>query len=82
MRVYAETNFILELVLEQEDHSACEGILALAEQLHGTAVVLGVWEKNEKARAFYQTMGFTSTLDDPLCLYLPVSVLEKAKPRV
>lgn len=32
MRVYAETNFILELVLEQEDHSACEGILALAEQ--------------------------------------------------
>ncbi len=38
--------------------------------------------KDDKARAFYQTMGFTSTLDDPLCLYLPVSVLEKAKPRV
>ncbi|WP_426148183.1 GNAT family N-acetyltransferase [Polaromonas sp. DSR2-3-2] len=36
--------------------------------------------KHDKARAYYQSMGFTSTLDDPLCLYLPVSVLEKAKP--
>ncbi|CAN5458010.1 GNAT family N-acetyltransferase [soil metagenome] len=36
--------------------------------------------KHDKARAYYQTMGFASTLDDPLCLYLPVSVLEKAKP--
>jgi ribosomal protein S18 acetylase RimI-like enzyme len=34
------------------------GILALAEQLHCTAVVLGVWEKNEKAKAFYQRFGF------------------------
>jgi GNAT superfamily N-acetyltransferase len=34
------------------------GILALAEQLHCTAVVLGVWEKNDKARAFYQRFGF------------------------
>ena len=34
--------------------------------------------KDAKARAYYQAMGFTSTLDDPLCLYLPLSVLEKA----
>ena len=34
--------------------------------------------KDDKARAYYQAMGFTSTLDDPLCLYLPLSVLEKA----
>ena len=34
------------------------GILALADQLHCSAVVLGVWEKNDKARAFYQRFGF------------------------
>lgn len=34
--------------------------------------------KHDKARAYYQSMGFTPTLDGPLCLYLPVSVLEKA----
>ena len=33
-------------------------ILALAEQLHCRAVVLGVWEKNEKAQAFYKRFGF------------------------
>ena len=32
--------------------------LALAEQLHCTAVVLGVWEKNTRALAFYQRFGF------------------------
>ena len=31
MRVYVETNFVLELVLEQEDHAACESILRFAE---------------------------------------------------
>lgn len=36
--------------------------------------------KNDKAKSYYQAMGFTPTLDDPLCLYLPVSVLEKAMP--
>ena len=34
--------------------------------------------KHDKAKVYYQTMGFTSTLDDPLCLYLPLAVLEKA----
>lgn len=43
------------------------------------AVVLDA--KDDQASAYYQTMGFTPTLDDPLCLYLPVSVLEKAGPR-
>lgn len=32
MRVYVETNFILEMVLEQEDHSACESILRKTEE--------------------------------------------------
>jgi predicted nucleic acid-binding protein len=32
MRVYAESNFVLELVLEQEQGAACEAILELAER--------------------------------------------------
>jgi predicted nucleic acid-binding protein len=31
MRVYVETNFLLELAFEQEQHDACEAILRLAE---------------------------------------------------
>ena len=31
MRVYAESNFVLEVVLEQEQHRACEELLGLAE---------------------------------------------------
>ena len=34
--------------------------------------------KHDRAKAYYQSMGFQSTLDDPLCLYLPMAVLEKA----
>lgn len=34
------------------------GSLALAEELRCTAVVLGVWEKNQHAIAFYQRFGF------------------------
>ena len=33
--------------------------------------------KNHKAKAYYETLGFVCTLDDPLCLYLPLSVLQK-----
>ena len=43
-------------------------ILALAEQLHCTAVVLGVWEKNDKARAFYQRFGFREIGQHPFRL--------------
>ncbi len=32
MRVYVETNFILEMALDQEDHASCEEILDLADQ--------------------------------------------------
>ena len=31
MIVYVETNFLLELALEQEQHASCEGLLQLAE---------------------------------------------------
>lgn len=29
------------------------------------------------ASAFYTALGFTATLDDPLCMYLPVATLQK-----
>ena len=34
--------------------------------------------KHDRAKAYYESMGFAATLDDPLCLYLPISVLAKA----
>ncbi len=34
--------------------------------------------KNEKAAAFYRGLGFQATLDNPLCLFLPLSCLSKA----
>ena len=33
--------------------------------------------KHAKAGAFYETLGFTPTLDNPLLLYLPMSMLQK-----
>ncbi|MDP2431345.1 MAG: GNAT family N-acetyltransferase [Pseudomonadota bacterium] len=34
--------------------------------------------KNEKAGAFYAGLGFQACEDNPLCLYMPVAVLERA----
>ena len=31
MRVYVETNFLLELVLSQEQHQSCDEIIALCQ---------------------------------------------------
>jgi ribosomal protein S18 acetylase RimI-like enzyme len=42
--------------------------LALAEQLSCTAVVLGVWEKNTRALAFYQRFGFKQIGQHPFQL--------------
>ena len=36
--------------------------------------------KHDNAQVYYQTMGYTPTLDEPMCLYLPLSVPEKARP--
>lgn len=35
--------------------------------------------KHDKAKAFYLRLGFVPTLDNPLCLFLPLSILEKSK---
>ena len=32
--------------------------------------------KHEQAKKFYTALGFTATLDDPLCLYLPIATLK------
>ncbi len=32
--------------------------------------------KHDKARKFYERLGFTQTLGNPLCLYLPISMLQ------
>lgn len=39
MRVYAESNFVLEIVLEQEQHPACEELVSLAAS-HSIELVL------------------------------------------
>ena len=33
--------------------------------------------KHEKAKVFYQNLGFIATRENPLCLYLPISTLQK-----
>lgn len=35
--------------------------------------------KHDAAATFYRRLGFHSTLDDPMCLFLPLSQLAKAK---
>lgn len=34
--------------------------------------------KHETAKAFYQRLGFLASLDNPLCLYLPMATLRQA----
>jgi hypothetical protein len=35
--------------------------------------------KHDRARAFYEALGFKRTLDQPLALYLPLSTLLKLR---
>ncbi|MFO1267978.1 MAG: GNAT family N-acetyltransferase [Rubrivivax sp.] len=35
--------------------------------------------KNDRVAAFYRKLGFEATLDDPLCLFIPVSKLVQAR---
>jgi GNAT superfamily N-acetyltransferase len=52
--------------------------LEFSRQVGVYAVVVDA--KNDKAKAFYEALGFSVSLDDPLCLFLPVATLQKLKP--
>ena len=50
--------------------------LEFSEQIGVYAVVVDA--KTERAKAFYSRLGFSESLDDPLCLYLPIAMLKRA----
>ena len=50
--------------------------LAFSAKVGLFAVVVDA--KHDTAAAFYRRLGFQATLDDPLCLFLPLSQLAKA----
>lgn len=56
---------------------ALQMALEFSQQVGVYAVVVNA--KDDKAKAFYSALGFFASLDDPLCLYLPISVLAKAR---
>ncbi|MGA8513698.1 MAG: GNAT family N-acetyltransferase [Burkholderiaceae bacterium] len=51
--------------------------LEFSQQVGLYAVVVDA--KHEKAKAFYSALGFIATLDDPLCLYLPIATLKASQ---
>lgn len=53
--------------------------LALEFSAHVGLYAIVVDAKDGGAATFYQRLGFTPTLDDPLCLFLPLSTLAKTR---
>ena len=51
--------------------------LEFSQQVGLYAVVVDA--KHTRAKAFYESLGFTPTVDDPLCLFLPLATLRKAQ---
>ena len=51
--------------------------LEFSQQIGVYAVL--VEAKNTKVKTFYKKLGFIETVDDPLCLFLPISTLTKAR---
>lgn len=49
--------------------------LEFSQQVGLHAVVVDA--KNDSAKAFYEALGFMATVEDPLCLYLPMATLAK-----
>jgi len=52
--------------------------LEFSRQVGLYAVVVDA--KHEQAGAFYPRLGFLPTLDNPLCLFLPLATLEQVSP--
>jgi predicted N-acetyltransferase YhbS len=52
--------------------------LALEFSQHVGLYAVVVDAKHDKAKCFYEALGFTPTLNDPLCLYVPILTLQKA----
>ncbi len=50
--------------------------MALEFSRHAGLYAVVVDAKHDRAKVFYERLGFKQTLDDPLCLYLPISVLQ------
>lgn len=73
----------LAVSLKAQGHGVGQHLMAFALRLSlefsqqvGLYAVL-VEAKHAKAKAFYETLGFVATLDNPLRLYLPISILKK-----
>jgi GNAT superfamily N-acetyltransferase len=50
--------------------------LEFSQQVGLYAVVVDA--KHAKAKAFYESLGFTASLDDAMCLYLPILTIERS----
>ena len=55
---------------------ALQMAVEFSEQVGVYAVVVDA--KNDRTKAFYSRLGFSQSLDDPLCLYLPIARLKRA----
>lgn len=55
---------------------ALELALEFSERVGVYAVLVDA--KHDRAQAFYRQLGFISTRDDPLCLFLPLATLRKS----
>lgn len=69
MRAYVETNFVLELALQQEQHDACEAILQLAEA-QGIALLLPACSAAEASTTLRRRKGERQTFLNQLAPHL------------
>ena len=76
----------LAVSVKAQGHGVGQHLMAFAlrislefSQQAGLYAVL-VEAKHSKAKAFYEKLGFVATRDNPLLLYLPISILQKMPP--